>query len=154
MSSFLQAVMVIPMVFILFLLIFLINTLENTMDFAENSVGRTGFHDIQPLTKTSHYHLNGTYTTSFKTISKAPITIKELILKDKIDDEECRIEKIDSKQNLKYWETFNITARCPIKRLQDLYTITAYITYTVNNTEDDSEETKQEIGDIVGNVER
>jgi hypothetical protein len=100
--------------------------------------------------KLTHYDSRGHFNTTFKTVSRDPITIKEIKLIDKIEDEPCTIKKTTRKMNLKYWETINITAECPGKLPLDLYTLTAYIKYTTRNN---TKTLIEESGDIVGNIE-
>jgi hypothetical protein len=150
MGSPLEALLVIPMALLIIGVVFLAVTFQNALGFGENSLGTSGFDNIQPQMKQTRYDSRGQFNTTLKTVSRDTITIKEIRLTDKIEDEECTIQKTTRKTNLKYWETINITAMCPRKIQQDLYTLSAHIKYTTKNN---SKTLIEESGDIIGNVE-
>ena len=150
MGSPLEALIIIPLVILVIAVIFLALTFQNTLSYGENSLGTTGFNNIQPQMKQTHYDSRGEFNTSFKTVSRDTIHIKEIKLVDKIEDEPCTILKTTRKMNLRYWDTINVTAMCPGKIQQDLYTLTAYVTYVRKN---DTQTTLEESGEIIGNVE-
>jgi hypothetical protein len=150
MGSPLEALIVIPMALLIIAVIFLAVTFQNSLNYGENNLGTTGFDNIQPQMKQTHFSSKGRFNTTLKTVSSDPISIKEIRLMDKIEDEDCTILKTTRKTNLKYWETINITAICIRKNRQDLYTLAARVTYT---TKSDPETLREESGSIIGHVE-
>ena len=150
MGSPFEALLVIPMALLIIAVLFLGLTFQNALTFGENNLGTSGFDNIQPQMMQTHYDSRGQFTTTLKTVSWDPVTIKEIKLIDKIEDESCTILKTTRKTNLKHWETINLTASCPRKLRQDLYTLKAIIKYTEKN---DTKTVLEESGDIIGNVD-
>jgi hypothetical protein len=116
---------------------------------AGSTITTTGLRDIRPMPDLTKYTTDGTFQTSFETHNPSMLTIKEIILTDPFEEEDCLILTNDSGKKLSKLNPLDFKARCQQITTGDPYRLSINITYT----EAGSDEIKQELGTIKGITE-